>query len=186
MMQPIDKHLERYLGPIARGWADGVGEPADVHVCLFEERPIPGTVTYATLGLSRHVLEMPRRRKVRQELLLSVARRFAHDDRAKLLAYSAERLLHEHQALLRGQVLPLGHPMAPGSSCSSLYVALPVVFPGGLATCSDTRPPTVFAWLIPLHADEAALVGRLGWSAFEDQLERADPDLFDLARPSIA
>lgn len=186
MTHSIDQHMERHLGPIARGWVDRAGEPAAIQVCLFQERPIPGTVTYATLGLSHHILEMPGGREVRQELLLLAAHRFADDDRAKLLAHVAEGVVREHQALLRGQVFPLGYPVAPGSRCNSLYVALPVVFPDGLATCSDTQPPTVFAWLIPIHADEAALAARLGWDAFEDRLERLDPDLFDLSRPSIA
>lgn len=185
MTHSVDQHLERHLGPIARGWGGYVGEPAGIQVCLFEERPIPGTVTYATLGLSRHILDMPRGREVRQELLLSVWRRFADDDLAKLLAYVAEGLLREHHALLRGQVVPLGHPVARGSRCNSLYVSLPVVFPGELATCADTQPATVFAWLIPIHAEEAELVTRLGWNEFEDRLEHADPDLFDFERPPV-
>ncbi|WP_437484572.1 suppressor of fused domain protein [Sorangium sp. So ce1014] len=167
---------------MAQGW---VGELAGVQVCLFEEHPTTGTVTYATLGLSRHILEMPRGREVRQELLFSVSRRFADDDLAKFLAYVAEGLVREHRAFLRGQVLPLGHAVARGSRCTSLYVALPVVFPDELATCADTQPPTVFAWLIPVHAAEAELVTRLGWNEFEDRLERTDPDLFDLERPPV-
>jgi hypothetical protein len=180
----IDAHLERHLGPIARGWAPGGGQTG-VHVCLFEDRPVPSTVTYATLGLSRHVLNLPRGREVRQELLLSVADGFADDDLSKLLAYVAEGLLREHHALLRGQVLPLGRPVSRASRCNSLYVAPPVVFPDELATCTDTLPPTVFAWLVPIHAAEAALVSQLGWNEFEDRLERVDPNLFDLERSSV-
>jgi hypothetical protein len=185
MTHSIDQHLERHLGPIARGWAGYEGELVGMQVCLFEERPIPATVTYATLGLSRHILAMPRGREVRQELLLTVRRGFADQNIAKLLAHVAEGLLRKHRALLRGQVLPLGHPIARGSRCNSLYVALPVVFPDPLATCADTQPPTVFAWLLPAHAQEAELVARLGWNEFEDRLEAADPDLFDLERPPV-
>lgn len=185
MRATVDKHLERYLGPIARGWGGYAGEMADIQVCLFEDRPIPGTVTYATLGLSRHTLEMSNGREVRQELLLSVAQRFADDDLAKLLAYVAEGPVREHRALLRGGVVYLSHRLAPSSRCNSLYVSLPVVFPDGLATLEDTQPATVFAWLVPIHAEEAELVTRLGWNEFEDRLERADPDLFDLERLPI-
>lgn len=185
MNHSIDQHLERHLGPIARGWGGYVGEPAGIQVSLFEERPMPSTVTYATLGLSRHILDMPRGREVRQELLLSVSRHFADDDLAKLLVYVADGLLRKHHALLRGEVLPLGHPVARGSRCNGLYVSLPVVFPDALATCDDTQPATVFAWLIPLHPEEAEIVTRLGWNEFEDQPERAGPDLFDLERPPV-
>lgn len=185
MKPAVDKHLERYLGPIARGWGGYAGKLAGIQVCLFEDRPIPGTVTYATLGLSRHTLEMPQGRQVRQELLLSVAQRFAADDLAKLLAYVAEGPVREHRALLRGEVVRLSHRLAPISRCNSLYVSTPVAFPDGLATYEDTQPATVFAWLIPIHEEEAEFVTRLGWNEFEDRLERADPDLFDLERLPI-
>lgn len=114
MRASVDKHLERYLGPIVRGWGDYAGELAGIQVCLFEDRPIPGTVTYATLGLGRHTLKMPQGREVRHELLLSVAQRFADDDLAKLLVYVAEGSLREHRALLRGQVVHLS------SACAKL------------------------------------------------------------------
>jgi hypothetical protein len=185
MTHSVDEHLERHLGPIARGWCDHVGESAGIQVCLFEERPVPGTVTYATLGLSRHILDMPRGREVRQELLVSVSRRSADDNLAKLLAYVADGLVREHHALLRGQVLSLGHPVARGSRCNSLYVSLPSVFPYEMATCAATQPATVFPWLIPIHAEEAELVARLGWNEFETRLEHADPDLFDHERPPV-
>jgi hypothetical protein len=154
-------------------------------VCLFEDRPVSAALTYATLGLSRHVLDMPGGRGVRQELLLPVWRRFEDDDLARLLAWVAEQIVGEHHAQLRGDVIPLGLPIARGSRCSALYVSLPVVFPGELATCDETDPPSVFAWLVPIHPEEADCVKREGWGAFEDQLERADPDLFDLGRSPV-
>lgn len=185
MSHSIDQHLECHLGPIAQGWGGYDGMPSGIQVCLFAERPIPGTVTYATLGLSRHILGMPRGREVRQELLLSVSWSWAHDDLAKLLASVADGILRKHHALLRGQVVPLGHPVASGSPCNGLYVSLPVVFPGAMATFADTQPPTVFAWLIPIYAEESDLVDCLGWNGFEDRLERTDLDLFDLKRPPV-
>lgn len=183
MTKSVDHHVESHLGPIARGWGGYGGEVATMQICLFEERPVPGTVTYSTLGLSRHILTMPGGREVRQELLLSVALRFTSEERAKLLAHVAEGIVREHRALLRGQVVSLGHRIERGSGCDSLYVAPPVVFPEKLSVFDDTQPPTVFAWLVPIHAEEAELVARIGWNEFEDRLERADPDLFDLERP---
>lgn len=184
MSQSIDRHLESNLGRIARGWSASV-DATSIQVCLFIGQPTPGTVTYATLGLSRHVLDMPDGRTVRQELLLSVAERFASDDLPKLLAHVADGILRDHRALLRGEVLPLGHPISRGSGCDSLYVAIPVVFPAGLAICSGTQPATVFAWLVPIHPAEVAFVSRHGWDEFETRLEHTDPDLFDLERTGI-
>lgn len=45
--------------------------------------------------------------------------------------------------------------------------------------------PIVFAWLVPLYAAEAEYRQRHGWSKLEDELERQDPDLFDLDRASL-
>ncbi|MFO0637469.1 MAG: suppressor of fused domain protein [Nannocystaceae bacterium] len=177
--------MERYLGPIARGWGGYGGSVAAVQVCLFENRPAPEVVTYGTLGLSQHVLAMPREREVRQELLLSVHRRFAGENLPRLLALVAERILEHHRALLRGETLPLQHAIARGSVTSSLYVSSPVVFPEGLATFTGTQPPTVLAWLVPVCPQEVRFVDDHGWNAFEDQLERTDPDLFDLERAEI-
>lgn len=180
----IDQHLERYLGPIARGWAFA-GEPSGVRICLFENRPHPGAATYATLGLSRHVLAMPRERQVRQELLLAVGDPFASDDLASPLVYVAGRVVREHRALLRGDVVSVGNPVSTTSTCKHLYSSSPVVFPRGLAGCDGTQPTTVFVWLVPILDDEAALVRQHGWSHFERLLELVDPDLLDLERRSI-
>lgn len=185
MKAPIDRHLEAVLGPMIQGWSP-TGEPAGVHVVLFGHQPLDGTVTYATLGLSQHVLDMPKGRSVRQELLLAVQAGSAMDDFSKLLLHVAESVVGTHRALLRGDVFPLGHPIVRGSSCCHLYVSLPVVFPEGLATCDSTEPPTVFAWLVPVTDREEREIRTVGWSRFEDKLERADVDLFDLARSSVA
>lgn len=185
MSEHVDRHLERHLGPIARGWAPLGGRPDGIQVCLFPDRPVTGAVTYSTLGLSRHVLAMPSNREVRQELLLPVGNRCSHDDLSRLLLYVSEDIVGRHRALLRGEVVSLGHSIRNGSRCTNLYVSLPVVFPEGLATCVQTHPATVFAWLIPISDPEAAVVGEKGWAHFEEALEREDLDLFDLDRPSM-
>jgi hypothetical protein len=43
----------------------------------------------------------------------------------------------------------------------------------------------VFAWLVPITANEASFVRSRGWSAFEKKLEEHDPDLLDMPRPSF-
>lgn len=184
MKAPIDRHLEASLGPIIQGWSP-MGEPAGVHVALFEHQPLDGTVTYSTLGLSQHILDMPKGRSVRQELLLAVQTGSAREDFSKLLFHVAESVVETHRALLRGEVFPLGHPIVRGSSCCHLYASLPVVFPEGLATCDSTQPSTVFVWLLPITDREEREIRSIGWSRFEDKLEQADVDLFDLARSSV-
>jgi len=73
----------------------------------------------------------------------------------------------------------------PDVSLNAIYAAIPVVFDEGFATYSDTSPPTIFVWLIPLHGTEAKFVKKNGWSQFEDILEAKDPDLWDLNRDPV-
>lgn len=184
MGDKVDVHLERYLGHMDRGWQP-VGEPVGVQVCLFAEQPIPGVVSYSTLGLSRHVLSMPGGRAVRQELLFATHQRFEDENSSKLLFHVADAIIRAHRAVLRGEIIHLGYPICRGSRCHDLYVSLPVVFPEGFDTFSGTDPPTVFAWLFPITEGEKTMICTEGWSRFEDELERRDPDLFDLMRESI-
>jgi hypothetical protein len=177
------EHLERNLGPMEVGWSsDSLG---GVQVCLFRNQPVHGALTLATLGLSDTVLAMADGRGVRQELLLAI-----HDDRApeefvKLVLHIAERQQRNGQALLRGDVISLGEQLAADSAAESLYASMPVVFPEGIETLSDSSPPTVFVWLVPILPREASFIASSGWSGFEDRVESADPDLFDVCRVSV-
>lgn len=174
-------HLERHLGPMERGWASS--NVPGVQVCLFPDQPFKGAFTLATLGLSNTVLTLGGGREVRQELLLGCLDARQVDDLAKLLFAIAELVLTAGQALLRGQVIPLGERIVD-SSANALYASIPVVFPEGLETIEDSTPATVVVWLVPLMAPETALVSSVGWSEFEVHLESADPPLFDLHRVS--
>lgn len=185
MTDHVDRHLEQFLGPITMGWRP-TGEPVGVQICLFRDQPIPGVLTYSTLGLSRHVLSLSGGRSVRQEFVMAARSRFEHHDLPNVLLHLAEAAVTKHRALLCGEVVPLAHPIVPGSPCRNLYVSLPVVFPEGFDTYRGTRPPTVFAWLFPITDAEVEVVQCCGWSQFEEELEMSDPDLFDLTRGSTS
>jgi len=181
----VSAHLEHYLGPIERGWSASTG-PMGVQVCRFRDQPYASASTFATLGLSHHALRMTEKREVRQEVVLSVQKSQAREELAGLLLEVATRMIREHRALLRGEVLPLGSTILPGTEATALYASLPVLFPGGLATFSGTTPPTVFVWLFPILPNEVRFIATHGWSAFEDLLEQQAPDLLDLHRAPIA
>jgi hypothetical protein len=128
---------------------------------------------------------MRENRRVRQELLFAVQDNRDAGEFVKLLFHVAENLIRTGHALLRGDIIPLCSSIAPGSAADTLYASIPVVFPEGLATLNDSMPATVFVWLIPLQSPEVAFVKSSGWSEFEDRLEIADPNLFNLYRSSI-
>lgn len=177
-------HFESHLGQIAGGWSDDEGS-GSLQVVRFPGQPVPDVSCYATLGLSEHVLAMPRGREVRQELVFCAYDRFPAGDVASFLMSFGESLVPGHRALLRGDVIGPGEAVIPGSSLNAVYASVPVVFDDSFGTYERSTPATVVVWLIPLSAAEAGFVRQKGWSAFEELLEDADPDLFDLERPSL-
>lgn len=179
----VPEHLETYLGPISRGWA-----PPDNHwgiqVSLFENTPEPGVRTYATLGLSRHVLGLGPK-QVRQELIFSTWARYEVDDVASFLMTLAEEVARSTRSLLRGEVIE-GKPLIADARTTGVYASMPVFWPDEFHVLESTMPSTVLVWLLPIDHAEARLIASAGWSRFEDKLEEADCDFWDLNRPSLA
>ena len=180
------QHLERHLGPLAAGWKLSGGDAGGIQVVRFPDQPYPGVSTYATLGLSRRPLSMPRDREVRQELLFVADDGYPREQVSSFLLTFAESVERRGQALLRGDVVGPGPALIPGVACNAVYAAIPVLHEEGLATWTGSEPATVFVWVMPLHGDEAELVRRQGWDRFEDLLESREPDFADLDRSSLA
>jgi hypothetical protein len=180
-------HYEAALGEVDGAWSESAGgERLLFKVLRFIDAPMPGVVTFATLGLSDIRLTLPDGRDVRQELIFSCYDRFAVSSVPALLHAVGSELLREGRALSRGEVLGPAGPLLPGTSLTALYVAIPVVFPDGLRTWSGSDPATVIAWMVPISTGEAGLIRHSGWSGFEDVLVDQDPDLFDLTRRGVA
>jgi len=186
-MAELVEHLERYLGPIQEGWsidADGLKLP--FQVVRFDQGSGSGTISFSTLGLSRHALPSPASRQlIRHELLLLAPDSLRAGPIPSLLQQVALETLASGRALLRGDVLGPRGPLVPGSSMEAFYVGMPVYFPDEFATCEVEGESVVIAWLIPISRSEAAFVTEHGWPAFEERLVATDPDLTDVDRPSL-
>jgi len=186
----IVKHLEQHLGSIQYGWGERSESQASVsrariQVARFDGVLLDEAVTYATIGLSDIVKLMDDGREVRQELLFAAHARYPGSQIASFLLSFAEWVGKHEGALLRGQVIGPSTSLIPDVTANALYVSNPVIFPDGISSYTDTNPPTVIAWLIPLVAGEAERVRNEGWRKFEDTLETVGVDLLDLNRKSI-
>ena len=104
----------------------------------------------------------------------------------RLLANIVGYLLDSHRALMRGDVIALEGLGLAGTSFAALYVSAPAYFAEPFASVSDGGRTCVFAWLVPISADEAKLVSEAGWRTFEARLSEVDPDLLDESRKGIA
>jgi len=106
----------------------------------------------------------------------------SNDKVAAFLLSFAEHVLTRGAALLRGEVVGPSTSVIPGSTANAIYVTNPSPFADSLVQFEGPEPPIVFAYLVPITSQEAALIHERGWSWFEVQLEEQNPDIWNLAR----
>ncbi|MFD7428277.1 suppressor of fused domain protein [Streptomyces sp. NPDC059818] len=74
-----------------------------------------------------------------------------------------------------------------GGTLTHLYAAMPVYFDDGFFSVDlENGTHVSLVWLVPIHGVEANYVTKNGWPAFEEELTKQDPDLFDLDRPPMS
>jgi hypothetical protein len=150
----IIHHLEARLGKIAEGWSNR-GEVGGLQVVRFDDEPVEHVNTFATLGLSNHVLQMNDGRDIRQELLVGAKAEYAGRTIADFLLTVGEELLRDHRAVLRGELVGGGRPIISGTGVTAAYASIPVAFGDSLQAYRESRPVTILVWLIPVFDSEA-------------------------------
>jgi hypothetical protein len=186
-LPPVIAHLERFCGPIARGWTtDPGGNQMPFQIVEMQGGPIAGTITYATLGLGKIPLGSRRSEKlVRHELVMLSRSNAKPGNLLPILQQVAMEAVQRNEALLRGEVIdPCRGRLFEGSTVTALYVSIPVYFPNEFASVEDDAGTVIFAWLIPITDEEVRLINENGWNVFEDKFEEQDPDLLDFGRTS--
>jgi hypothetical protein len=185
-VKSVLNHIEKKLACLDGAWSEERdGTPLPFKILLFRNQPSDGLITFVTLGISEALLPLGAGRRIRQELVFSAHDRFRLWNMAGLVSQIGKELLQTNRPLLRGQVLEPAGSILPGATLDAIYCSIPVFFPQSFHQCNTTEPPTVFVWCIPIAASEAHLVRTTGWNYFEEQLEKSDPDLFDLQRTPI-
>ncbi len=175
------KHLETTLSEITQGW-----KADQINVASFSKQPFEQAVTYVTLGLSHHILALPHQRIVRLELIFTAYENYADNYIVSFLEDVSNLILSEHQAILRGEFIKLANPIIPLSPLNYVYVTIPSsIFDETLDIYKDSEPATILALLIPIREAEAQFIQKYGWNKFEDIMEVADWDMFDLDRKII-
>jgi len=182
-MVGLIQHLESYLGTIDVGWSRTAdGEDLSFQVVRFGAGALPGCVVFSTLGLSSVALPSRESGKlVRHEFVMIVPERLQDGPVPGLLQQVGLEVMEAGSPLLRGDVVGPRGPLFAMSSMEALYASVPVYLPDDFAQVDDV----VFVWLVPVSQAEANFVAANGWSAFEDRLVEAGPDLIDVDRLSI-
>lgn len=181
----FDEFLDETLGPPAATDTAVAGEAGHqgVDILRFDDQPFEGTSTFVTRGLASQPLRRFDEGDTRQEFLLCCDMAF---DAARILRWAAEQVLESGFGLMRGAVLSLDEPIAPGSRLVALYATYPVYHDEKLAVWRGSDPPTAIVWLVPVTYAEAKFVEKKGWEVFEELLEKRDPDLADFTRHGVA
>jgi hypothetical protein len=179
---PFITHVERCLGPIQAGATLREG----VQGARFGDCPHKGASAFMTLGLSHHAFTQSRSPRVRIEFLVACRDQFVESFRPlSVLADVSDQAVLLHSAPARGTVIGPRGRFFEKSEMQALYCTHPTYFDDALS-CFDGFPePLVVVWLVPITPDEATYVQLHGWSAFEDRLEKDQPDLLDLERSPI-
>ncbi|MFD7719962.1 suppressor of fused domain protein [Streptomyces sp. NPDC059814] len=190
-MAVLIDHLESRLGRLVGAWSvrDGAPEGA-AEVGYFTGGVLDGVQAYATTTLHRTHLVSPTTGDPQHLELLGCNRPIAGDEYGPfpgVLEWAAERLVTSGTAVLRGDVVPLPMPLCPGGTLTHLYAAMPVYFDDGFFSVDlENGTHVSVVWLVPIHGVEANYVTKNGWPAFEEELTKQDPDLFDLDRPPMS
>jgi hypothetical protein len=178
-------HFEAFLGEIELGWSrDADGHDMPFQVVRFPRGSGDGTITFATLGLSRYPQRSASGKTIRQELLMIVPESLRTGPVPGLLQQAGMETLTAARPLLRGDVIGPRGKLVSGSRMEALYVSLPVYFPDDFAVYQGEEP-IMIAWLVPISAREAEYLSTRGWRAFEDRLTESDPDLTDIYRSTL-
>lgn len=187
-MSGLIHHLETHLGRIVGGWSqDAEGGKLPFQVVLFDKSPISGTKVLATLGLSAASLRLgDSGKKVRQELVMLFREAFGYRNLPGIMQQVGLTAIKKGKAYSAGEVIGPRGELVTGTQLEALYVAVPVYLPDDFHVYRPRAgDPIVFGWLVPITAKEASFVRDRGWAAFEEELERQNPDLLEFGRTSM-
>jgi hypothetical protein len=184
---PVIAHLEKFCGPIERGWqCDADGNKMPFQIVQMQGGPISGTTTFSTLGLGKIPLTSRTSQKIIWHELVMLSRSNATPaNLPPLLQQVAAEAVHRNYAYPRGDVIGPRGPLFQDSTVTGLYVSAPAYFPKEFSSVEDDVGTVIFAWLFPITNQEANLIREVGWDGFEARLEVQDPDLLDFKRASL-
>jgi len=186
-LESLIDHLEANFGRIESGWYSQ--EPADPAIQVVECRngKIGGVTAISTLGLGSFALQSPvSKKQIRQELFVMLKDGQLDPRLLAILDQVARESVRTDRPVLRGEVIQKQNPVLENKDFVALYVTLPIYYPNNFWTFRDENQGDIaFGWLLPIKEKELLYVQQNGWSEFEELVDKAKFDLFDLDRPSL-
>lgn len=153
-----------------------------LHVLEFRSQTRDDLYSYVSLGLSRRELEQDAS-PIRQELLVEVHPRFAHEHLSVIVATIAGSVALGDRALPAFEILELD-PALQGPTRMEAVMAFTPLYHPVIRTITTTSPVTVPVWLVAIRRAEAEFGRANGWEPLVACFEERQPDFLDLARKS--
>ncbi|HFC8523346.1 TPA: suppressor of fused domain protein [Neisseria subflava] len=159
-------HIEKYIGTISHGSKSDSGNRYKLNIAAIPSSSNRNLKTYITLGLSKYNLNY----KSRFEILFVCSLKYDENQIFPFLRWLAETIIENKKILLRGQVIYLPRSIVDSTKMDALYVSAPFYFDDDFQVCYGEHYNIVFPLLVPLYKQEAELVEKKGWNAFEQFL----------------
>jgi len=188
-MSKLVCHLESFLGKTNCAWAGIPGlQEIGVQIGQYDSAPFGVPLALSTLGLSLHPLRSASSGEIIfHELLMFASEPCEPLNIPAILAQIASGTVRRKRPLLRGDVVgPQGGGLLEKSSMEAFFVTLPILLPPEFAAAEDEEGRGIaLAWLIPISAKEAAWARSQGWEAFEEALDKQNPELLNWYRDEM-
>jgi Suppressor of fused protein (SUFU) len=180
------QHMESYFGTIEAGW--GLKENTDSAVEIVEFRTgfAAKAAVFSTLGMSSFPIKSADGEKqIRQEIFVMV-RPGQRDARlSAVLKQIALERVRESKPVLRGEVIQRPGQIFLQFDFEAFYATLPIYYPKESWTFGEGDDEVMFCWLLPIRQMEHQFIQMRGWMPFEDKMDDAHFDLFDLDREDL-
>jgi len=180
---PLIEHLESQFGTIVGSWcSDDTQYHSSIQIVEFRRGTVNRVTILRTLGLSHVPIGT---NGTRQELFLMIKDGQLDAGLPAILDQVARERVRSEKAVPRGEVISKPGVLPGKGEFVALYAIHPVYYPDSFLTLRDKEGEILICWLLPIKHEELHYLQRNGWSKFDDLLDHANFDLFDLERPSV-
>jgi hypothetical protein len=140
-----------------------------------------------TVGLSHFDLHSPTTgHKIRQEFFWMMKEGPLSPRVPGILGQVVEERVISGHAILRGEAIWKSGTLLDNGDFMALYATLPVYYPEEMWVFhDDNMGDIVLCSLLAIKEQEWCYLEQHGWRKFEELLDQAPFDLFDLSRPSL-
>lgn len=162
-------------------------EVLSVDILRCENQPVEGISSYSTIGLSDYPMLTESGAEFPTRLEIAGACATADQLFANILASAAFGIIRSQKLYGPGSVLPgYVHEYYPESSVPHLYFTAPFLWEDSLKTLDCATKKASWLLAIPISDREWRYLQSNGDKAFEELLEKANIDIFDLYRAPAA